>query len=757
MSIRNSIQGLLLALVVCGGYSAQAAEPVAAPPMTTVQPGVVMADDVAGLVRLYSNQTGLAIERDSGKLLGIWSAAGLQLVDNTLKLGVPWMPLWSAQVNVKGAEKPVAVDGSAGKPTCKLENAADGAKSIVMTWTEVPAGGATIHATMRVTLKPGDTRFVWSMDVQPNRSDDGIWSVTYPQLATLASDPQPKSNWIVIPYRRGTIRIFGKEQPRYDSMLPYPGPAAKFQFMATYGLTTRQGVYFATPDEQACDKVFIQKNYPDRNAMLLAVEHHPDGRASEGAAWHATYDTLAGAYDGHWYDACRLYRNWWARTVWASKGLLQDRSDIPDWIKNAAVVTRTSTTHPARTVENNLKGSLALLEALDRRPFFGIWYGVFENATGKGGLEFEGMGVIRPLKPGIEQAIGQLKEQGVHHMAYIQSIIYDPNTGDEADAAVATRNVGRERDGKPTLYGPPKYAMCRATEWWQQRIADLCANVVRDGFDGAYLDSFGKGAAECFDPTHGHSLGGGNTVITGQRRMAQRALDAMRKINPQAILSGEAPVEAFRDLLHVNLYAKNTWDGYVPCFRAIWGDYSLGFGRNVRSAKDGPGNIISEMAVLFVEGAVIGRIFVDGGSAEVLQPQHKQALDYLRLISDYSVAGIDHLRFGDYLRPLDLGDMPQVTFTESVENGKVVSPAVMHSVTRSHRDGSVAIVLANVGDQPVTVQVPIDPGLRQGGTAEAVLEQMDRGGKRTRLAGGVTPWRQAVVVQPRDVVFLVLR
>ncbi len=727
------------------------------PPMADVPAQAARADETAGQLRLYNRHTALVLDRSTGRLVGIWSSTGVQLVDNTLLLGMPWVPLWSAQLWPTGAEKAVGVDARAGAPTCELDAAAADRAAIVLHWKDLTAGEMKLSASMRIELSADAQQFTWTMDAALTAGAGSVWSVTYPQLAVLASDPQPDANRMLIPYRRGTVGPFGRAQVRYDTQQPYPGPAAKFQFMATFGQTNRQGVYFAAQDGQACDKVFIQKNYPDRNAVLLALEHHPDGRATPGAPWHAPYPTIAGSYAGDWYDACRIYRAWWMQQVWASQGLLVSRSDIPAWIMQASAVTRPSTTQAARTIEKNVRGSQALLAALDHRPFFGVWYGVFENLTGQGGLDKEGHGVVRPLKTGLTAAVASLKAQGIHHLAYVQSIIYDPEAGDAADVALADKYVGRDRAGNPMLYGPPKYAMCRATDWWQQRIADLCVQAVRGGFDGVYLDSFGKGSNECLDPTHGHSLGGGNLGIAGQRQMAQRALAAMRQLNPDAVLSGEAPTEAFRDLLHVNLYAKNTWAGYVPAFRAIWGDYSLGFGRNIRPAKDGPGNMIPEMAALFVEGAVVGRIFVDGGSASVLEPGSEPALAYLKLITDYTLAGLDHLRFGDYLHPLDLGDLPTVAFSENVENGKVESPVVLHSVTRSHRDGSVAVVLTNISDSPVQLEVPIDPAWRSAGAAgEATLYQMGRAGERTRLASGRQAWRQPVTIAPRDVVFLLL-
>ena len=86
---------------------------------------------------------------------------------------------------------------------------------------------------------------------------------------------------------------------------------------------------------------------------------------------------------------------------------------------------------------------------------------------------------------------------------------------------------------------------------------------------------------------------------------------------------------------------------------------------------------------------------------------------------------------------------------------------MVHSVTRSHRDGSVAIALVNIGAEPYKGRVPIDPGLRAEALAkirpQATLLQMDGEGRQTPLTSQDNPWLQPVELQPRQVLVLVLR
>jgi hypothetical protein len=121
---------------------------------------------------------------------------------------------------------------------------------------------------------------------------------------------------------------------------------------------------------------------------------------------------------------------------------------------------------------------------------------------------------------------------------------------------------------------------------------------------------------------------------------------------------------------------------------------------------------------------------------------------------------LEWLRLGEYLHPLTLSPPPPaIEFRESVENKLVRILSVLHSVTRSHADGSVAIVLVNLAEQPQDISVPIDPALRGGSKrdSEARLARMNEHGTLTELSHGHDVWQQKLTLAPDEVAFLVLR
>ena len=84
---------------------------------------------------------------------------------------------------------------------------------------------------------------------------------------------------------------------------------------------------------------------------------------------------------------------------------------------------------------------------------------------------------------------------------------------------------------------------------------------------------------------------------------------------------------------------------------------------------------------------------------------------------------------------------------------------MVHSVTRSHADGTVAIVLVNVAEEAQVVTVPIDPALRRVTTVkhDAFLRRMDERGGMSEVARGSAAWKQKIELAPGEIVFLVLQ
>lgn len=730
---------------------------------TAGKPGAYEDETCLGI---YNKNAGVLFDKKTGNMVGIYDSKGITAAANVTPAGDTICSLWQIDIMLPNAEQPLSAEAKNFAPSAIKTSSDKSSATVTLQYANVTIGQYSFSIEAQATLTDDDPKVNWKISVPNNRKNAfSIWSVMYPVVAVPAFDGG-SNNRVVIPYRRGVLRDYGPQSPRSISSFPYPGPAAKFQFMAAYGNISRRGMYYAIEDGEGYSKNICCANEPRYNSLILKVEHLPADRGVAGTGFASPYAVVTSPFSGDWWNAARIYREWWTRQVWASQGLLQDRKDVPDWVKNTPVCVRFSTSKPARTIENNVLGGIALSEAIGGKPYFGIWYAPFGEKPGMqtAGLIATGHGHVLPVCREVQDALKTMGERHVYFMAYLQSIIYDSHFKGlpPEEKKSADDNVSRNRKGEKGYYGVEKeesgqYAMCRATDWWQDRFIEMSVVAVKNGFRGIYFDSFGKGENECFATNHGHCIGGGNKVIVSQRKMARRVLDAIRKIDPQAIISGEAPIEAFRDLITVNLYALNSYAYYVPIFRTVWGDYGLGYGRNISIAVDAK-DIIPEMARLFVDGTVLGRFFCEGGDEAWNGPQYGVQKRYVQKASNYTAAGLDYLRFGEYLHPLEL-KVPFITYTESAEKNKVTAPAVLNSVTRSHRDGSVAIVFANISDKSARFNVAIDADLRgeELKKSPAVLYQMNEKGELTKIAEGQHAAKQFVRIEPYDIAFFVLK
>ena len=157
---------------------------------------------------------------------------------------------------------------------------------------------------------------------------------------------------------------------------------------------------------------------------------------------------------------------------------------------------------------------------------------------------------------------------------------------------------------------------------------------------------------------------------------------------------------------------------------------------------------------MFLEGTIPGRLYCDSPKVFLLEPDAAADFAFFKSVTAYTARGLEYLRLGEYLHLLELDPAPPtVEFQESVERQAVRVPAVLHSVTRSHRDGSVAVVLVNIGAEAQTVSVPIDPALR--GAGQVTLSRMNEAGEKTRIAAGSQAWKQALTLAPREIAFFI--
>ena len=249
-------------------------------------------------------------------------------------------------------------------------------------------------------------------------------------------------------------------------------------------------------------------------------------------------------------------------------------------------------------------------------------------------------------------------------------------------------------------------------------------------------------------------------MVTGQRTFASRVRSVVKGISTEFFMCSESAIEAFCDLLDLDLYHYNIYPDFVPLRRTIYGDYLIGHGRVLSQA-----DIYAEPRFtigttnLFLTGALLGRIYCSPETPIfLLAAGNEEYLDFFKLLAAYSEADTKYLRFGEYLKPISLSpEPPAVSYVSTDPAGTVTMPGLAHSVTRSHQDGSVAVVFVNVSSQPLSTSFLVDPELcDQNDSGAIVLFVMDENGTRTVVGNNMNPWMETVTLNPREVAFYIV-
>jgi len=244
--------------------------------------------------------------------------------------------------------------------------------------------------------------------------------------------------------------------------------------------------------------------------------------------------------------------------------------------------------------------------------------------------------------------------------------------------------------------GQVNAVMCPYTDYWQTTISNIASQLVNDyGTSGAYIDQIGASSARlCADSSHGHSLGGGNYWVSGYHKLLEQTFAKASIKGNLPVFVSECNVESFMNRLSGNLMWNFYGNGYIPMYSAIYGGYSIMFGRTFTDGDLDPDPIsfTAKIGQMFIFGAQLGWFnqyqLVDGS------PNHTLAMNYVKKLATYRTNSLEYLLYGRLLRPLNLQLLPDMKTFQVLWGGTVTLPLVMESVWAG--DQSLGILLTNV-------------------------------------------------------------
>jgi hypothetical protein len=655
------------------------------------------------------------------KKLILWSIkdikSGTELLSQTVQV-----PLWEITFISKDNFKNKANVNAFSRATISCTKKQNG---IELNWEKIylPDGLNTFSVKALLTQNKANGQIEWRLKIPPFKSDWRIFAVNYPCLPLAMTNPDPKKCFLAWPYRWGRLSAnpfkISKENTENTSNYGtvYPG-SMHFQFCYLYG-AGKPGLYLETRDSAGHYKEFNWTALPRHKTLIQKVVMSPSQRGIS-KSFDQPYPVVTAVMNGDWYNAARRYRSWAIKQKWCAKGTIASNKEIPQWYKNTSIAMKWSTSKPARTISNNKTNTGWILEHWGH-PAMGIWYHYRGNwkskdtagiAKGWYGCTWNAR-IDAAVFAGVKHTVHEMKSKDCYLIGYLNSRIFDQSLDkNHQDSNTVIPHTMKEPDGRIQYYGKVCYEVCRFDKWWQNRLLTICREGVKNiGFSGMYLDSFGRGQYFCYDKHHGHLPGSSTASIIGMRKMGSYIKHNLRNINPDIIISSEASIEQFVDLIDAKLLHYNIFADCCPIWQTIYHDYQLTYGRGIYPAQT-PDRLLTgrvNMASTLHIGAQIGRFRPDGSPKSFMKNWNsKLGLELqstLKNLLHIRQKNLKYLAWGEMLRPVTIRGIKKVKV--KTMKFSLMVPQIFSSSWRAN-DGSVGIFFTNVTNKPLKIEYEYD-------------------------------------------------
>jgi hypothetical protein len=216
-------------------------------------------------------------------------------------------------------------------------------------------------------------------------------------------------------------------------------------------------------------------------------------------------------------------------------------------------------------------------------------------------------------------------------------------------------------------------------------------------------------ALPCFDPRHGHDLGGGdNWLEHGFWKYLARFREELKRSHPDLIFEVEDMAEPYAHLVDGFLanrsFVIDPGARRLPLFPSIYAGRVQFTGRNV-SYGDPQEAYFHKLGEMLVQGEQIGPTTL----LVTLGDEKRKA--FLKALAHTRHALLPYFNAGEMARPLQLEGVPTVSADWGYYGPRILdSPAVLNGVWK--RGDSLAVVFVNVTAEAVATDVPLAAAVR---------------------------------------------
>jgi hypothetical protein len=624
-----------------------------------------------------------------------------------------------------------------------------GAATVTTRFSRV--GGFDLDVITRVRASPAEPFSRWQITVQ-NRAGLEIVDVQYPMVVCAyqlggkpASEALLQPNWIGELIQAPNMERLGPDSTSVwqlnrdnGSFAHYPGGQFA-QFLAYFN--NRAGLYLACEDTHGNVKRF--KAVHRHPGLRLGVAHIGDWPAPGDRTLE--YDVVLETFQGDWYAAAGMYRDWSLRQHWAVP--LHRRTDIPAWLLDSPpyITIRPQgvlDAGPVYPIDEFLpyEKCIPLLERISARvqsPLVAVMMGWERGASWVYPDCFPPVGGDDSMRAFARQARGRGWHVGsfcngtrwvmAHHWnGYDGRTFFRENGGAES--------ICRLPDGQPwaeswDVSWRPSFQGCMGTAKTRQVAADFVRHLIDWGMESIQFFDQNCGATTfpCFARDHDHP------ALPG-KWMAQKMADTVAAFHAAAAEAGEEGIihstetccNEFCLPLFQEADSRLRPPGHfrprpevVPLYQFLFHECivlqgGMGFApepyhMQIRSANNGVTGEIPG-GVLTGDGTLLDKDTDNWANWEPKVGSDFEALEMIRVVTTLRrEAGRPYLLYGRMQPPAAVRGVKTMRWKENGQAHAI--PAVFHAAWRSP-GGRHAVVLANWTNQPQPLSLR-DPRLKK--------------------------------------------
>jgi hypothetical protein len=315
-----------------------------------------------------------------------------------------------------------------------------------------------------------------------------------------------------------------------------------------------------------------------------------------------------------------------------------------------------------------------------------------------------------PVKPKVPELADYFRSCGITVMPYTNGRLWDTKLISlrYAQSDACMKQIGGfypDPYGGDKAYGRHDFAvMCPFAKNWQDAMSEFTERTFKEaGANAIYYDQIGcAGYRLCFNPNHGHPVGGGSWWADGYRAFLKREHDRYAPMN--IALTTEGTAECYMDVCDGQLVVTAATGEDVPFFPAVYSGYAIYFGTR-QSARKAFDPTFALMAREFTWGVV-------NGWSDDWYPNRwgteKRTAEAAVAFARAREANRDLFVYGtleDELRPVSPLEMRthvwKGTWTKTAYTGDV---AVVTGTWWKDRAGKSVLSAVNTTDDPQTVK-----------------------------------------------------